>query len=212
MNKFKKINWKILLETVFFCLYPMVLGALIYDTLPNQIPVHFDINNVPDNYASKGFALFGIPLIMAFFQIICCVATDVVDKNEKKAPKFNKIIIWVIPILCNVIYYMMLTFALGKEIDVRRITCGLLAVLFIFTGNYLPKISFEQSKKYMHPAPKNEKMYRKTTRIFGYLFFIFGILLLNSIFFAPVVSAAVIVCLVVALLIASIYAYASTKN
>lgn len=45
-------------------------------------------------------------------------------------------------------------------------------------GNYSPKMSYEFGKTIVHPAPKNEKSFRKMNKIMGYSFIIFGIILL----------------------------------
>ena len=62
-----------LILSVIICLLPMILGVVFYNKLPEQMPIHFTINDVPDNYAPKNFALFGIPLIMAIVQAICLI-------------------------------------------------------------------------------------------------------------------------------------------
>ena len=66
----KKDSMKVLIISVIVCLLPMVLGIILYDKLPEQMPIHFTINNQPDNYAPKNFALFGIPTIMAIVQAL----------------------------------------------------------------------------------------------------------------------------------------------
>ena len=45
MNKMKNINWKIVIITSLVCLLPIVLGIIFYQQLPEQMPVHFNINN-----------------------------------------------------------------------------------------------------------------------------------------------------------------------
>ena len=55
----EKNNKKILVITVIICLLPIVLGLALYNKLPEKMPIHFTINDVPDNYAHKNFALFG---------------------------------------------------------------------------------------------------------------------------------------------------------
>ena len=77
----EKKNRKTLIFSVIICLLPMILGVILYNKLPEQMPIHFTINDVPDNYAHKNFALFGIPLIMAIVQAICLIAVNI---------KFNK--------------------------------------------------------------------------------------------------------------------------
>jgi len=54
----EKKNKRTLILSVIICLLPMVLGIAFYNRLPEQMPIHFTINDVPDNYAPKNFALF----------------------------------------------------------------------------------------------------------------------------------------------------------
>ena len=53
----KKNNVIILVITVLVCLAPMILGAALYNELPEQMPIHFTIGDTPDNYAHKNIAL-----------------------------------------------------------------------------------------------------------------------------------------------------------
>lgn len=201
----KNINWKILIITSLVCLLPIVLGMIFYQQLPEQMPVHFDINNEADNYASKNFALFGIPIILTGLQIFCCMITDWKENKETRKPKFITIIKWFIPILSVVVSTILIEIPLGSTVDVRKSICFVLGILFILTGNYLPKISYEMAKGKFHPMPKDEKMYRKMVRMLGYTFVISGVALLVSILFPPICTATVIVVLVVAILVEGLY-------
>lgn len=201
----KNINWKILIITSLVCLLPIVLGMIFYQQLPEQMPVHFNINNEADNYASKNFALFGIPIILTGLQIFCCMITDWKENKETRKPKFITIIKWFIPILSVVVSTILIEIPLGSTVDVRKSICFVLGILFILTGNYLPKISYEMAKGKFHPMPKDEKMYRKMVRMLGYTFVISGVALLVSILFPPICTATVIVVLVVAILVEGLY-------
>ena len=81
----------------------------------------------------------------------------------------------------------------------------MLGILWILTGNYLPKMSYEIAKGKFHPMPKDEKTYRKMIRMLGYTFVISGIALLVSILFPPISTITVIIVLVVAILIEGFY-------
>ena len=72
----------------------------------------------------------------------------------------------------------MLSAALEKNMYIGKSVCLILGVLFIIIGNYLPKISYEDGKKVFHPIPKNEKTFRKMSKIMGYGFVGIGIILL----------------------------------
>lgn len=176
----EKKNRKTLILSVIICLLPMILGSILYNKLPEQIPIHFTINDVPDNYAHKNFALFGIPLIMAIVQAICLIATNIktnkLKSNEK--PKILKIMEWFIPIVTVLIYVIMVEVPLGSTVYVGKSICLILGILFMTIGNYIPKMSYEMGRTTFHQMPKSEKSFRKMSKIMGYSFIIMGIVLL----------------------------------
>lgn len=201
----KNKNWKILMITSIVCLLPILLGIIFYQQLPEQMPVHFNINNEVDNYASKNFALFGIPIILTILQVFCCIMTDRKEERETKRPRLITIMKWFIPILSIVVSTILIEISLGSTVDVRKSICLVLGILYILIGNYLPKMSYEMAKGKIHPMPKDEKMYRKMVRMFGYTFVISGIALLVSILFPPISTVTVIIVLVIAILIEGLY-------
>ena len=182
----EKKNRKTLILTVIICLLPMLLGAILYNKLPEQMPIHFTINDVPDNYAHKNFALFGIPLIMAIVQAICFIVVNIkLNKLEnKEKPKILKIMEWFIPVVTVLIYVIMVEAPLGSTVYVGKSICLILGILFMVIGNYIPKMSYEMGKTTFHPMPKSEKAFRKMSKIMGYLFIIMGIGLLIMIIWA----------------------------
>lgn len=175
----EKKDRKILILSVIICLLPMILGIVFYNRLPEQMPIHFTINNVPDNYAPKNFALFGIPIIMVIVQSICIIGTTRINKIKNiEKPRILKIMEWFIPILTVTIYIIMIEVSLGSDVYVGKSVCLILGILFMIIGNYIPKMSYESSKTIFHPTPKNEKSFRKMSKMMGYLFIVMGIVLL----------------------------------
>lgn len=169
--------------SVIACLLPMILGAILYNKLPERMPIHFNVSNTPDNYASKEFALFGLPIIMAIVQLICCIASECRIKDKEKLPIILKIFQVYIPILTIVIYFLMIVATLGITEYVGKVVCLTLGILFVLIGNYTPKMSYELGRKMINPVPKDEKSFRKMVRIMGYSFVVMGIILLVLVFF-----------------------------
>ena len=176
----EKKNKRTLILSVIICLLPMLLGIVLYNKLPEQMPIHFTTNDVPDNYAHKNFALFGIPVIMAIVQAICLIAVNIkLNKLEnKEKPKILKIMEWFIPIITVLVYVIMIEVPLGGTIYVGKSICLILGISFMIIGNYIPKISYEMGKTTFHPIPKSEKSFRKMSKIMGYSFITMGIALL----------------------------------
>lgn len=179
-----KKDYKKLIISVLVCLSPMILGIILYERLPEQMPIHFTINDIPDNYAPKNFALFGIPLIMAFVQAVCIWFSMKAEEGmTSKKPKVMKMLEWFIPILTVLVYIIMIEVPLGSSVYVGKSICLILGILFMIIGNYMPKVSYETGKDMFHPTPKNETSFRKTTRIMGYSFIVLGIIFLLLIIF-----------------------------
>ena len=178
----EKKNRNKLIITVLVCLLPMILGIVLYNRLPEQMPIHFTIGDTPDNYANKNFALFGIPLIMAIVQAICMFSTTNKLKNKEK-PRIVKIMEWFIPIVTVLVYIIMVEVPLGSDVYVGKSICLILGMLFMIIGNYLPKMSYDTAKGMFHPTPSNEKTFRKMSKLMGIGFIEIGLFLLIMIIF-----------------------------
>lgn len=138
----KSIKWKFLIITCIVCILPIFFGLWLWKDLPDSIAIHFNFNNQPDNFVSKEFAVFGLPLIMAAFQIICCAATDL-SKNKTGTPKkFELITKWILPVISIILQFITLGYALGLNIDIRKSTVTLIGIIFIVAGSTLPSLDY----------------------------------------------------------------------
>ena len=50
---------KMILLTSIITLFPIFIGLLLWNQLPDSLATHWGINNEPNGYASKTFAVFG---------------------------------------------------------------------------------------------------------------------------------------------------------
>ncbi len=195
----KPIKWKILIITSVVCVLPIALGIALWDKLPDMIAIHFNINNEPDNFASKGFVVFGLPVLMMLFQWIMCVSTDLSTKNHPQ--KVEAVIKWIIPTMTVVLYLVTLGYSLGEDIDIRQVAVMLVGLIYIVTGNYLPKLDYVKNMKL------SKEKARKVNRFTGYGMVIFGALFIGSLFFKPFASVICLLLLIpftIALLIYTI--------
>ena len=178
----KKINWNFIIFTCLLCLMPICLGLYFYEELPESMAIHFNINNEADNWASKNFALFGLPTITACLHMFCCIVSDIAENKKGKSPKIIKIMKWFIPMVTVLIYTLTILVGLGKTVDVGKVVTIFLGIMFIMMGNYMPKMSYADAKGNINPLPKTEKDFKKMIRLFGYSFILGGILMFGAIF------------------------------
>lgn len=183
MNFFK---WKYFLITSFVCLSPIILGILIWDKLPDVMPIHFDINGNPDNFASKEFTIVGLPVLMVLFQGIGCLVSDLNEKKHGINKKIEAVTKWTLPVITIVLQLSTFGMVLGYNVDMRIIASVIVGVMFLFLGNYLPKMDYIKNYKL---EPEKAK---KINRFLGYETVVMGILFLFSIFLPPM---ALIICL-----------------
>ena len=198
-----RINKNILMVTTIVCLLPILLGLVFYNSLPEKVAVHFNLNNQPDNYFSKAGFVWGIPVIMVVLQIFCCVVSDLSNKNPEANKKAITVFKWIIPILTMILYGVTIAYALGKEMDIRKMVMCLIGILFIITGNYSPKIIGNDRTPYI----KEERLRRRLTRWMAYLLIANGILSIFSILFEPMVSVVIIGMAIVEMVFIMIYAH-----
>lgn len=63
----KFFKWNVFVVTSAVCLLPIYLGISLWNKLPDTMAIHFNVYGVADNFASKGFVVFGLPLLMVAF-------------------------------------------------------------------------------------------------------------------------------------------------
>lgn len=199
-----KIDWKNLTFSCVICMLPIIMGFYFYDALPDTLAIHFDINNNADGFASKDFTLFGLPMIMVALQTFGWIMSDLNKKGDKKI-KVIEVAKWFIPTVTIILYTIIVLVGLGKSINVGKVASIILGVLFILSGNYMPKMSYEEAKGNINPLPKTEASYKEMVRTLGYSFVIGGFLAITSILCEGKISLITIFGVCVVVFIESIY-------
>lgn len=133
-------NKKYWLLTSLVTLLPIAIGLLLWDRLPDKLPTHFNASGVADGWGSKGFAVFGVPLMWLIFHILTLAAMRLDKQNHGHNEKVLKLVGLVFPALSILFSVLMFSHGLGIELDLTRILLTLLGLFFIAVGNWLPKI------------------------------------------------------------------------
>lgn len=64
---------RIVLSTLI-CLLPIIYGLIVWNDLPELVPTHWGADGQIDGYSPKALAVFGLPVFLAFINIIVNVA------------------------------------------------------------------------------------------------------------------------------------------
>ena len=182
----KFFKWKTFIITSIVCLLPILLGVSVWDKLPDIMAIHFNVYGTADNFAPKGFVVFGLPALMVLLQGFCCFINDINSYKHGERKKFETVTKWIIPLLTNVLQIITLGYGLGWNLDIRKAVAFVVGTIFLVIGNYLPK--FDRIKNYDLDTEKA----RKINRFIGYETVIMGLLFFVSIFLPPV---STIVCI-----------------
>lgn len=108
----KFIKWKILILSCIVCLLPILPAVVLWDKLPDTMPIHFNLYFEADKFASKGFAVFALPLIMMLGQIFCCVTTDL-NAHKQSNKKYEFAVKWIIPVLTIILHTVTIMYSMN---------------------------------------------------------------------------------------------------
>ena len=194
----KKIKFKILFITSLVCLLPMLLGVALWSKLPDSIATHFDINFNPDAYSSKSFFVFGLPVMMAVLQIVCCIINDLKVSIQSDI-KVQYVFKWIIPLMCVALYVSTIGYSMGYIVDMRIAILAIVGILFVAAGGCITKLDYV--KNYNVDTQKAKKINRFT----GFGMVALGILFLISTILPPIASSISLLLIIPYALVSILY-------
>jgi uncharacterized membrane protein len=171
-----KINRKTLILTTLVCLLPIIAGALLYSSLPETVPTHFNFEGEPDGWSSRAFAAFGLPAIMLGMNFVLQFALNADPKRQNMSEALMNIAVWSVPVLSVLCCGMTLAKSLGYDVRFEVIIPVFLGLLFIIIGNYLPKTKQSYTMGIRLPWTLNsEENWNRTHRLAGFLWVLCGV-------------------------------------
>ena len=174
-----KKHWKLLLVTSIIILLPIVAGVVLWNQLPEQVPIHWNANGEIDGWSSKIFFVFGMPAIMLAFQWLCTLGTGADPKKANHPEKILQLVLWIIPVLNTVLSVITYGAALGQQVRMEVIMPVLIGLILAIVGNYLPKCKQNYTIGIKIPWTLNsEENWNKTHRFAGWLWTVCGIVIM----------------------------------
>ena len=172
-----------LIVTSVITLIPIIIGLILWNQLPEQLPFHWDINGNIDGWASKPVAVFSMPALMLVLQWICVFASTADPKSGNYNRKTFKIVLWVCPILSLVLNTLVYCSAMGHSLPIETVMPMLMGVLLIVLGNLMPKMKQTYTMGIKLPwTLNNEENWNKTHRFAGKLWVVCGVIVLATAF------------------------------
>ena len=206
-----KKNLKTLIITSIITLLPILAGLYLWDKLPAQMPVHFDSNGEPDGFASKEFAVFGLPAILVALQWFMVAYMEQDPKKKNMSDKMITLSIWIVPLvslLGNGVTYLYLSY---ESVNIITIATLFLGALLLVIGNYIPKMKQTYTIGIKLPWTLNsEENWYRTHRFAGVVFMLAGIAVLVAGFTEQIWLVLAII--FVAAIIPSVYSFVLYKK
>lgn len=212
-----RISWKKELLSIILILIMFLCGFIFYPSLPDQIPVHWNIKGEADNYMSKNiFSALLFP-ILALGIWALQLFIPFIDPRKEKYTQFDNVYrtIRVLVIgLFGYIYGMTIANSLGASIQAGKAVPGGISMLFIFLGNLMGKIRQNYFVGIRLPwTLANQDVWNKTHRLTGKLLVAAGFLGLFGILFPPSWTTIILLSGIgAAFTIAGIYSYLTFKK
>ncbi len=202
-------NKKKLILTSIVILLPILIGLILWNKLPDQVPTHWNSAGEVDGWSSKVFAVFGLPIVLFAVHWMCILVTSVDPKKQNIEGKVLWIVFWICPIISLLVGMLSYGAALGVEFKVDKIMLAIMGIMFIVIGNYLPKCKQSYTVGIKLPWTLNdEENWNRTHRMSGKLWVISGIILLLSMLLPTSAMAIVVLAVVgVSVLVSTVYSY-----
>ena len=193
---------KTLIISSVVCLLPLVISVAVYSKLPDQIAIHWDDAGNPDNYAAKWLAAFGMPLFLLAIHLIGMITILHDPKKKNQSNAMRLLSSWLVPVLSVIVVPITLLIGMGRDIPISTVVTMIVGIVFIVTGNYLPKSRQNYTIGIKLPwTLADVDNWNKTHRLAGALWILAGVFVLVKPFL-PIQSGlwffsvlAVMVCL-----------------
>ena len=183
-------------------LLPSLIGLMLWKTHPS-------------GQTAFPAAMLLSPVFMALVLGFCLYMTDRSEGDREKNKKINTVVIWLIPVLSNFVFWVSYAFVFrGMELNMVRLMSWLFAGIYLVLGNYLPKCRQNSVVGFrVKWTASTEENWNATHRLAGPCYVACGLLMLVGSFLpekAGMILFAVL--LVVSNVIPLVYSYGFYKK
>lgn len=171
---------------VVMILSSFLLGWFLYPLLPEQVPSHWNFRGEIDDYSSKTWGAFGIPLMLLGMYLLFKVLPliDPKKENYENFPKTYAALKYILTFFFLILYVVIIATSLGYPVSINKIIPAIISILFIAIGNYLTTVRPNYFVGIKTPwTLANETVWKKTHRISGRLWVASGVLGLIAVIF-----------------------------
>lgn len=209
-----KKNLKTLIMTGLIILLPFICGLLTYNSLPDQIPIHFNLRGDVDGYGSKLFVLLISPIVL-LIQWAAVIEANIKSKKEEIKENYIKMMSWTMAAFATALGVVIHYCANGNIVTAQRLCPIIVGVLFVVMGNLMPK---QKKNKWAGIRIKwtlsDSDNWMKTHRLFGKISVLCGFVMISLSFVKniPIAYSIMFILMLCTIFVPTIYSYVLYKK
>lgn len=195
------------------CLLPILLSLILYDRLPDQVVIHWNAAGEPDDYASKAFAAFGLPFIMAAINMFTHFMLNNDPKRANSPVALKLMGKWIVPVVSVIMIPLSLFTSMGADAPIARAVPAAVGIMVIACGIYLPKCRQNYTVGIKLPwTLDSEENWNRTHRMAGYLWIAGGVCIIVVSLLGVWTGQAIPVIIGILVLVPVFYSYMIYRN
>jgi uncharacterized membrane protein len=181
--------------SILIIAFSFVFAAVMYPSLPEYIPTHWNAAGDVDNYTPKPWGVFLLPAL-AWVLFVIMKLIPVISPKGFRTDQFMEVVRLfqvVLVAFMAVLTVATLLYAAGYEIAMPRFMTGTLGVLFLILGNYMGKVRKNFFIGIRTPwTLASSEVWVRTHRLAAWLFTLAGIAALMSALYLPDLRVVVV--------------------
>lgn len=170
------------LPLIGIVLLPFLYLAYVWNQLPTQVPLHWNLKGEVDRYGDKS-ELILIPILTSLLIYVIFLAVPYIDpkKQIQKMGKKYDTLKWIITTFMSVLALFIIYTAKNQSIANPNYILLLFGVLFIIFGNYFKTIKANYFIGIRTPwTLESESVWKETHKLGGKIWFAGGLLIILS--------------------------------
>jgi len=188
----------------------LILAWIIaYPKLPDQVPIHWNLNGEADGFETRISAMFSTLGIMVLVYVSMAFLPKV-DPRKSNYQYFSKSYNIMMNVLLGVFFVINLFVifnAVGYDVPIATMGPLVVGIIFMVLGNYMPQVRSNFFIGIRNPwTLSSDEVWKKTHRAASKIFF-FGGLIMIATTFAPVFWKEAVFIAVIAITIITPYLY-----
>ncbi len=208
-------NRTVIVISTAVALLPIVMYLVVFDQLPAQMGMQWNVEGNVNWYAPKAVAVFVVPVALALVHLVSFAMRRNDPKRKNTSAVVQAIMDWIIPLASILIAVYSILQNTGTTVS-NAVPLVVIGLFLILVGNYIPKSRQNYTIGVRTPWALNDAdNWNKTHRLAGGLWIIGGIVFIISAFIVSSTIELLIVALPAILLMAAVpigYSYALNKK